>query len=102
MPSIRLGNTRDAGAAAEQALAASRDDGNTEGAARALLSRARIAFRLAEGGYVERTTEALGLLDEMEPGELLVEAHGQLAQAHFLAGSHEEAIAAAETGARSG
>jgi class 3 adenylate cyclase len=93
---LQAGRPRDAATALEEALAAVRASGDTEGEARVLIQLSRVTFRLAEGNRVALATEAVDLLEAEEPGNTLVEAYGELASHLFLAGAHREAIATAE------
>src|SRR5204862_7391093 len=93
------GRPREAGAALEEALAALRARDETEAAARALILLARVTVALGEGRQVALTAEAVDLLEQEPPGPALVAAYTQLASAHFLAGAHAEAIAAADRAA---
>ncbi len=93
---LQAGRPRDAAEALEEALAAFRAGGDTEGEARVLIQLSRVTFRLAEGRRVALAAEAVDLLEAEEPGEALVEAYGELASGQFLAGAHREAIATAD------
>ena len=67
---------------------------------RALILLAPSAHVLGEGRQVALAAEAVDLLEQEPPGPALVAAYAQLATAHFLAGSYDEAIAAADRALR--
>ena len=90
------GQPREAAAALDEALAASRARGEKEAEARALILLSRVTYLLGEGRQVALAAEAVALLEHAPPGPALIAAHTQLAAAHFLAGSFGEAIAAAD------
>ena len=92
----QAGRPREAAAALEKALDLFRARGETEGEARVLILLSRLTHVLGEGRQVALAGEAVDLLEQKPPGPTLVAAHTQLAAAHFLAGSHGEAIAAAD------
>jgi hypothetical protein len=93
---FQAGRPREAAEALDQALAALRDRGAREAAARALQLRARVAVRLGEGRHVALAAEAVALLEQDEPGPALVPAYAQLAAVHTIAGAYVDAIAAAD------
>jgi class 3 adenylate cyclase len=92
----QAGSLREAAEALDQALASLRARGETEAAARALQLRSRVALRLGEGRHVALAAEAVALLEQKPPGPPLVATYAQLANAHAIAGSYAEAIAAAD------
>ncbi|HEX9123505.1 MAG TPA: AAA family ATPase, partial [Actinomycetota bacterium] len=92
----QAGRPREAADALDEVLATLRVRGETEGAARALQLRANIAVRLGEARHVALAAEAVELLESEAPGPALVAAYANLANAHTIAGSYTEAIAAAE------
>jgi len=96
---FQAGRLREAAAALEEALAAFRARGETEAAARALTLVARVASRHGEGRRLALAVEAIALLEAEQPGPALVATYAELAAAHFLAGTHSKAIAAAERAA---
>jgi class 3 adenylate cyclase/tetratricopeptide (TPR) repeat protein len=88
------GRSREAAVVAEEALAT----GDEAVAVRALLRLASISLRLEEGRQIELTREALALVgDRMDV--LRVEVLSELANASFVAGSYDDAIAAADQAA---
>jgi tetratricopeptide (TPR) repeat protein len=93
---FQAGRPRDAATALEEALAAFRARGDTEGEAWVLLQLSHVSFRLAEGRRHALVAEAVDLLEAEEPGEALVEGYAELGSAQFLAGAYREAIATAD------
>ncbi len=92
----QAGNLREAAEALDQALTSLRARGQTEAAARGLQLRSRVALRLGEGRHVALAAEAVALLEQKPPSPPLVATYAQLANAHAIAGSYAEAIAAAD------
>jgi len=93
---FQAGRPREAAEALDEALGSFRSRGETEATAQALQLRSRIALRLGEGRLVALAAEAVALLEREPPGSALVAAYAQLANAHAIAGTYAEAIAAAE------
>jgi class 3 adenylate cyclase/tetratricopeptide (TPR) repeat protein len=96
---FQAGRLREADDALEEALGSLRAGGRTEAAAQALQLRSRVAFRLGEGRQVALAAEAVALLEEEPASPALVASYEQLANAHAVAGTYAEAIAAAEQAA---
>jgi class 3 adenylate cyclase/tetratricopeptide (TPR) repeat protein len=94
--SMQAGRPREAAAALDAALDSLRAGEVTEVAAQALQLRSRLALRLGEGSQVALALEAVDLLEEREPGQPLVAAYAQLANAQIIAGAYAEGIAAAD------
>jgi class 3 adenylate cyclase len=92
----QAGRPREAAVALDEALDLFRARGENEAEARALTLLARVTFLLGEGRQVALAAEAVDLLEQEPTSPALIAAHTQLAAAHFLAGSHGEAIAAAD------
>jgi class 3 adenylate cyclase/tetratricopeptide (TPR) repeat protein len=92
----QAGRPREAADVLDEVLATLRVRGETEGAARALQLRANIALRLGEARHVALAAEAVALLEGAAPVPALVAAYANLANAHAIAGSYTEAMAAAE------
>jgi class 3 adenylate cyclase/tetratricopeptide (TPR) repeat protein len=94
---FQAGRPREAAEALDEALASLQARGETEAAARALLLRSRVAFRLGDGAtWLRLAREAASLLEPEPPGLALVEAYAQLANVYAIAGPPAEAIAAAD------
>jgi class 3 adenylate cyclase/tetratricopeptide (TPR) repeat protein len=93
---FQAGRPREAAAALDETLDLFRARGEKEAEARALILLARVTHVLGEGGQVALASEAIDLLELEPPGPTLVVAHMQLSAGYFLAGSHGEAIAAAD------
>jgi class 3 adenylate cyclase/tetratricopeptide (TPR) repeat protein len=93
---FQAGRPREAAQTIDEALAALRGRGQTEAAAQALQLRSNIALRLGDGRHVALAAEAAELLEHGTPGPALVAAYANLANAHSVAGSYTDAIAAAE------
>jgi class 3 adenylate cyclase/tetratricopeptide (TPR) repeat protein len=93
---FQAGRPLEAATALDEALAALRAGGDTEGEARALIQLSLVAFRLGERRSGALAAEAVGLLEAEEPVPTLVEAYSELARSQFLAGANREAIASAD------
>ena len=90
------GRPREAAAALDEALDLFRARGQKEAEARALILLSTVAHVLGDGRQVALAGEAVDLLEQEPPGSTLVDAYTSLAMAHFLVGSHDEAIASAD------
>ena len=90
------GQPREAAAALDEALAASRARGDRETEARALIVLTGVTFNLGGGRSLALAAEAVGLLEQEPPGPALVDAYSELSTSYFFAGEHREAISAAD------
>ena len=93
---VQVGRVREAADALEEALAVFRDVGAGEAEARVLILLARVTFVLGEGRQVALSSAAVDLLEQGPPGETLVAAYAQLANAYYLTGAHSEAMVSAD------
>jgi class 3 adenylate cyclase/tetratricopeptide (TPR) repeat protein len=93
---FQAGRLREAADVLDDALSSLRGHGAGEAVARAIQLRARIALRLGDQHHVALASEAVELLERETHGPALVAAYAQLANAHAIAGTYAEAIAAAD------